>query len=269
MAKAIIDIKNISKTFSIGSQTVKVLKEIGFPVEEGDFMIIFGPSGCGKSTLLHTILGLEVPSEGQVMFLDGDLYKNTTEDDRALLRKKYVGMVYQQPNWIKALTVIENVAFPLVLLGVDQYTSQQKAMEVLRQVGMSQWADYIPTELSSGQQQKVTLARALINDPKVIIADEPTGNLDFESGQEMMELLKTFNSQKGKTIIMVTHDLEYLRFARTGVKMLDGKVLGVYGPKDRSKLLKGAEGQSKRAIGKEEANGETKSSQKNVVNKRK
>lgn len=246
MAKSVIDIKKVSKDFNIGTQVVNVLKDISFPVEEGDFMIIYGPSGCGKSTLLHTILGLEVPTSGQVAFVDQDLYLNTSEDDRALLRKKYVGMVYQQPNWIKALTVVENVAFPLTLLGVDPINAREKAIEVLKKIGMESWADYIPTELSSGQQQKVSLARALINDPKVIVADEPTGNLDFESGQEMMELLKTFNSANDKTIIMVTHDLEYLKFAKTGVRMLDGKVLGIYGAKDRKKLLEGINKESKR-----------------------
>lgn len=252
MAKAIINIKDVSKSFNIGSQTVKVLKEIEFPVEEGDFMIIFGPSGCGKSTLLHTILGLESPSQGQILFLEEDLYKNTNEDDRALLRKKYVGMVYQQPNWVKALSVLENVSFPLIMLGIDPETAEIKALEMLKQVGMEDWADYVPTELSSGQQQKVSLARALINDPKVIIADEPTGNLDFDSGQEMMTLLQNFN-KKGKTIIMVTHDLEYLKFAKTGVKMLDGKVLGIYGPKDRAKMIQGVSGNGKRGTRKEES----------------
>jgi putative ABC transport system ATP-binding protein len=246
MTKTLIDIKKVSKDFNTGTQTVNVLKDISFIIEDGDFMIIFGPSGCGKSTLLHTLLGLEIPTSGQVFFIDQDLYSNTTEDDRALLRKKYVGMVYQQPNWIKALTVIENVAFPLTLLGIETSASMEKAKEVLKQVGMENWADYIPAELSSGQQQKVSLARALINDPKLIVADEPTGNLDFESGQEMMELLKSFNSKIDKTIVMVTHDLEYLKFAKTGVKMLDGKALGIYGPKDRSKLLKGINLESKR-----------------------
>lgn len=246
MAKTLIDIKKVSKDFNTGAQVVNVLKEISFPIEDGDFMIIFGPSGCGKSTLLHTLLGLEVPTSGQVLFLDQDLYSSTTEDDRGLLRKKYVGMVYQQPNWIKALTVIENVAFPLTLLGVEASIAMEKAKGVLKQVGMENWADYVPTELSSGQQQKVSLARALVNDPKLIVADEPTGNLDFESGQEMMELLKSFNAEIDKTIIMVTHDLEYLKFAKTGVKMLDGKTLGIYGPKDRDKLLKGINLESKR-----------------------
>jgi putative ABC transport system ATP-binding protein len=235
---SVISGKNIIKNFNIGTQTINVLKGITFDVTEGDFVIIFGPSGCGKSTLLHTLLGLEVPTSGQLLFAGQDIYANTTEDDRALIRKRNVGMVYQQPNWVKALTVMENVAFPLILLGIDQSTATAKAMEVLKQVGMDNWATYIPAELSSGQQQRVSLSRALIHDPKVIVADEPTGNLDFEAGQEMMELLQNFNEDKKKTIIMVTHDLEYLKYAKTGIKMLDGKVLGVYDLKGKANLAK-------------------------------
>lgn len=227
MKRVIIKTSSLHKSFYTGIQEVPVLKGLSFDVEKGTFLIIFGPSGCGKSTLLHVVLGLETPTKGEVNFLGEDLYQNTSEDYRSDLRKKHVGMVYQQPNWVKSLTVVENVAFPLLLLGVEKKKTLEKAHQTLKSVEMVDWANYLPTELSSGQQQRVALARALVADPKLIIADEPTGNLDYESGQELMQLLTDLNRQ-GKTIIMVTHDLEYLRFAKTAIQMFDGKVIGCY-----------------------------------------
>lgn len=241
MSNTVIEVKNISKSFLVGVQNVPVLKNISFTVKEGDFLIIFGPSGCGKSTLLHTILGLEPPSAGGVVVLDKNYYDNTTEDDRSDFRKLHIGMVYQQPNWIKALTVVENVAFPLSLLGTEKGLSIQRAAQALQNIGMANWANYLTSELSSGQQQKIALCRALITNPEVLVADEPTGNLDFESGQELMKLLSDLNNQ-GKTVIMVTHDLEYLKYAKQAVKMFNGEIVEQYGEKDKEKLLKEIKG---------------------------
>lgn len=218
----IFQIDNVQKSFVVGDQEVNVVKGISFEVIEGDFLVIFGPSGSGKSTLLHMILGLEVPSAGKVIMADKNLY-DYDEDERSGFRKKLIGMVYQQPNWIKSLTVTENVSFPLLLLGEERDKALLKARELVKMVGMEHRADYLPTELSSGQQQKISLARALINDPKIIIADEPTGNLDTLSGKELMDLLKRLN-QEGKTVMMVTHDLEYIRYASRVLHLLDGKV---------------------------------------------
>ncbi len=247
MNDTVISAQHVSKSFRVGIQEISVLKDISFEVKAGDFLIIFGPSGCGKSTLLHVILGLEEPNNGDIYFLGKNLYKDTSEDDRADFRKRHVGMVYQQPNWIRSLTVFENVAFPLLLLGQANYQNLQEAREVLKTVGMFNWQEYIPTELSSGQQQKVALARALITKPEVIIADEPTGNLDYESGQELMQLLTKVNKTRNSTIIMVTHDLEYLNFAKTAVRMFNGEVVGVYSEKDKEKLM--TEIKSKRGNG--------------------
>lgn len=237
MSDSIIQIKNIFKSFHVGNQDVPVLKDISFNVKKGDFLIIYGPSGCGKSTLLHTILGLEAPTKGSIIFLDKDLYKNSMgvdriEDERGEFRKNHVGMVYQQSNWIKSLSVIENVAFPLSLTGVDKIRREDLAKDALKVMEMAGWSNYAPTELSSGQQQKVALARALITNPEIIIADEPTGNLDFESGQELMQLLTNLNNKEGKTIVMVTHDLEYLKFAKNTVRMFNGQVVELNVNKD-------------------------------------
>ena len=273
----IISVKHLSKSFPVGAQMVPVLKDVSFTVEPLDFLIIFGPSGCGKSTLLHTLIGLEPPTSGKVIFLGKDLYgekassiksqvsrmgnkknkilntkhlmpnANIGEDERSEFRKRHIGMVYQQPNWIRSLTVVENVAFPLLLLGQEKEKSLAEAREMLAALEMSLWQDYLPSELSSGQQQRVALARALINSPKVIIADEPTGNLDYESGQELMELLVDLNKKQGHTIIMVTHDLEYLDFATKVIRMLDGRLVALYEEKDKEKLM--AEVKGKRGNG--------------------
>lgn len=242
MTNAIIQVHHVSKSFHVGKQDVPVLKDISFEVYPNDFCVIFGPSGCGKSTLLHTILGLEAPTMGTCIFLSKSLYDGMDEDARSDFRKNHVGMVYQQPNWIKSLTVLENVAFPLILMGKPKADNMEKARIMLGVMGMEEWSGYAPTELSSGQQQKVALARALVTNPEVIIADEPTGNLDFESGQELMQLLVKLNKEQGKTILMVTHDLEYLKFAKTVVKMFDGTIAEEYAEKDKARLLQEMKG---------------------------
>lgn len=237
-SSSIISVTDVTKSFLVGDQDVQILKGISFDVHDGDFIIVSGPSGSGKSTLLHIMLGLEEPTSGNITMAGEDIYQNRTEDDRAVLRKQLVGMVYQQPNWIKSLTVIENVAFPLLLLGRDKPESAQKAYELLDKFGMTGWADYIPTELSSGQQQRIAMARALINNPEIIIADEPTGNLDFTSGQTVMQLLHDLNEQENRTVVMVTHDLEYIKFAKSVIRIMDGKVIGILEGKDKTKLMK-------------------------------
>ncbi len=143
-----------------------------------------------------------------------------------------MGMVYQQPNWVKSLSVVENVSFPLILLGKDKSEAIETAWKSLQKLQMHNWVGYKPTELSGGQQQKVALARALITNPEVIVADEPTGNLDFESGQELMNTLTKLNDE-GRTIIMVTHDLEYLKYAKTAIQFLDGRVVGIFNEAQR------------------------------------
>ncbi len=237
MPEVQIKVQNVKKIFRVGTQEIEILKDISFEINKGDFAVISGPSGCGKSTTLHTILGLEVPTSGKVMFFDQDLYNNTNEDDRSIFRKRNIGMVYQQANWIKALNVRENVSFPLTLLGISKHEAFSKAIQVLTELGMANWAEYVPLELSSGQQQRVALARSLVNDPKVIVADEPTGNLDYKSGVEIMELLAKLNQEKQKTIIMVTHDLEYLKYSNKVVRIFDGTLDGVYTGDALQKLI--------------------------------
>jgi putative ABC transport system ATP-binding protein len=234
MKKLIVKVENVYKSFKVGNQNVPVLLDISFNIPRGDFVIINGPSGCGKSTLLHTILGLEPPNKGQVQILGKDLYgPEFSEDYRSEIRKKHIGMIYQQSNWIKAFTVLKNVAFPLSIAGIPEDVRTQEALDLLTKVEMQKWKDYSLSELSSGQQQKVALARALITNPEIIIADEPTGNLDYESGQDLVQILLNLNKKEGKTIIMVTHDLDYIELSKSTIHMLDGEITEI-----KSKNLK-------------------------------
>lgn len=204
------------------TQEIKVLRGISINIYPGELVVILGPSGSGKSTLLNLILGLEPPSAGEVIF-KGEPIHNQTPDFIAELRKRHVGMVHQQANWIKSLNVIENVSFPLTLRSLPKHQILTKAKEKLEIFGMAGWSNFQPSELSSGQQQKIGLARALVTDPEIIVADEPTGNLDFKSGRKLVELLSELVKQ-GKTVIMVTHDLEYIEYADRIIRILDGKI---------------------------------------------
>lgn len=224
LRSAIFQMININKTFPVKLESVEVLKNITLNIKKGEFLVIVGPSGCGKSTLLHTLLGLEPPNSGQVFFDKMSIYDKFDEDGRSELRKNRLGIVYQQPNWVRSLSVLENTMVPLRLSGYDEEYARNKATEALRSVGMLSWGEYRPTELSSGQQQRVALARAIVTEPDVLVADEPTGNLDFKSGQMLMNLIANFNKQ-GVTVVMVTHDLEYMLFADRAVEMFDGKIV--------------------------------------------
>jgi putative ABC transport system ATP-binding protein len=233
----VVKVGNVEKDYMVGDQVVNVLKGVDVEICSGDFLVIFGPSGCGKSTLLHAILGLEKPTRGGVEFL-GNKFNDMTEDEIALFRKSKVGLVFQASYWVKSLSVIENVAFPLFLTGMSPVDAARVALEKLALMGMGDWADYAPSELSSGQQQKVGLARAMVLDPEVIVADEPTGNLDSKSGLELMELLLKLNKESGRTIIMVTHDLEYMKYANRVIHMIDGVIVEEYNEKNKANLKK-------------------------------
>lgn len=221
-----VHISNVNKSFKVGQQDVWVLKDVSLSISYREFAIIFGPSGSGKSTILHIILGLEQPDTGDVEVMGLNIY-DLLEEELCDYRKKFVGMIYQQANWVKAYNVIENVAFPLILQGVDKRVAMQRATEVLDIVGMSAWSTYLPTELSSGQQQKISLARALVTKPEVIIGDEPTGSMDLASSEELLQLLKKLSGE-GKTIILVTHNSDNIRYATRVIRVLDGQIVKSY-----------------------------------------
>ena len=222
---AIIEIKNINKSFVLGERENKVLTNISMEIYQGELITVFGPSGCGKSTLLNTVMGIERPDSGNISVLGMDIW-NMNADDRADMRKRSIGVVYQQQNWIKSLSVLENIALSAQLLGYDQEESLNKAKESLALVEMSQFETFYTSELSSGEQQKIGMARALISQPKVIIADEPTGNLDTQSGYEVMDILKNLVG-KGITIVLVTHNPEYLKESDRVAIMKNGQIIEV------------------------------------------
>lgn len=222
----LVDVQSLFKLFQVKTQKVPVLKGINTKINKGDFVIIFGPSGCGKTTLLNSILGFETPTEGEVTMMGEKIYQ-MDEDERAILRKHNLGIIYQQPNWIKSISVIENVAFPLMLLGSKKLDALNEAAKSLEKVGMTRWSRYKPTELSAGQQQKIALARALVTDPKVLVADEPTGNLDHASSVALMQTLEDLN-KSGITVIMVTHNVEQLTSANRVLQMFDGTIINDY-----------------------------------------
>lgn len=224
--KPIIEFQSVFKSFKVGRGNVDVLNDISLDIYPGEFVIIFGPSGCGKSTLLNTLVGLEKPTQGKVFVRGEDLY-SLGHDDRSNFRRKKFGIVYQQPNWIKSLNVAENVAFPLCVMGKKERLSIKRAANILNLFRLEEFIKSTPTELSGGQQQRVSVARALITNPWIIIADEPTGNLDSVSAADLMYVMQFLNNESKRTIIMVTHNLDYEKYATKIIKMADGKISSI------------------------------------------
>lgn len=186
--------------------------------------MFFGPSGCGKSTLLNTIVGLEEPSSGEVIVRGRNLYKEMTADERASYRSEKFGIIHQQSNWLKSLNVLENVAFPMAIRGSSERPAAKRASELLALFRLDEFEKNIPSELSGGQQQRVSVVRALITNPWILIADEPTGNLDTVSAADLMYALQFLNSESKRTIIMVTHNPDYEKYATKIIRMGDGRI---------------------------------------------
>lgn len=222
--REIIRVDSVSKDFYLGATTVNILKGVSASISEGEFAILAGPSGCGKSTLLHIIYGLEAPTSGNVFIDSCDIWAKT-KDWRADFRNKFVGFIPQQTFWIKSLSVLENVAIPSLIKGETFAQSLERASQLVKLVGMEKWMHNRPYDLSGGQQQKIALARALLLNPRFLIADEPTGNLDMKSGKELMELLADFNKQFNITILMITHNPEQYEYADQVIHMLDGVIV--------------------------------------------
>ncbi len=218
----LVSAKGIWKSFNTGANDTTVLKNLSVDIYKGEFVILFGPSGCGKSTFLNTLVGLEHPDKGEVEFMGMKIW-SLNSDDRAIIRKQNIGTVYQQQNWLKSLDVISNVALVGNLLGYSREKSTNLAAEKLERVGISLRTNYRPYELSSGEQQRISLARCLMNEPPLIVADEPTGNLDVKAGLGVLKYFKEI-AENGKTVLMVSHNLESLDFADRILFMLDGKI---------------------------------------------
>ena len=217
---ALINLEDVVKEYQMGENTVKALRGSNLEIESGDFVAIMGPSGSGKSTLMNMVGALDIPTRGTVE-LDGEDLSKLSENELAVLRSKKVGFVFQKFNLISSMTAQENVALPMLFRGKSRKERLERSKNLLDRMGLGDRLDHMPSELSGGQQQRVSISRALSNDPDIILADEPTGNLDTETGDNVMELLKNLN-EEGKTIIMVTHDPHDARYAEYIVDITDG-----------------------------------------------
>ena len=218
-----LKLANLEKVYRTEDVQTKALNKVSFDVNEGEFVAIMGPSGCGKSTLLNIIGLLDEPDGGSFQFA-GTEVAQSTERRRAELRKKHIGFVFQSFNLIDELTVAENVELPLIYLGVSAAERKEKVERVLEKMQIMHRRNHFPQQLSGGQQQRVAMARAVVNSPRLILADEPTGNLDSSNGNEVMELLTELN-EAGTTVVMVTHSEHDARYAHRVIRLLDGEVV--------------------------------------------
>ncbi len=218
----ILDLQNIYKNYGQGEVEVPVLKDVTLQVEEGEYLAIMGPSGSGKSTLMNIVGCLDRPTSGKY-FLDGEDISHLSENKLSEVRLNKIGFVFQTFQLLPQETALDNVALPLIYAGISKSERQKRAMESLENVGLGDRATFLPTQLSGGQKQRVAIARAMINNPKVLLADEPTGALDQASGKQVMELFGELN-EKGTTVVMITHDANVAQNARRIVKIIDGRL---------------------------------------------
>ncbi|MDO6389686.1 ABC transporter ATP-binding protein [Pontibacter sp. BT731] len=218
----IIETHDISKVYRMGSETIHALKSVSIRIERGEYVAFMGPSGSGKSTLMNIIGCLDTPSGGQYV-LNGNDVSNMTDNELAEVRNKEIGFVFQTFNLLPRQSSLENVALPLIYAGYNKSTREEKAQKALESVGLGNRGKHKPNELSGGQRQRVAIARALINNPSIILADEPTGNLDTKTSYEIMELFENLHA-KGNTIIMVTHEEDIAKYAHRIVRLRDGLV---------------------------------------------
>lgn len=217
----ILEVTNLSKTYGSGETQVKALDNVSFSVEQGEFVAIIGPSGSGKSTLLHILGGVDVPTSGSVVINGVDI-SNLDETALAIFRRRQIGLIYQFYNLIPILTVKENLTLPLLLDG--RKPDERVVNGLLETLGLTQRENHLPNQLSGGQQQRVSIGRALINNPALMLADEPTGNLDSENSREIVSLLRKFNKENNQTVIIITHDERIAMSADRVISVEDGKI---------------------------------------------
>lgn len=221
---SLIQAENLTKVYGAGDTAVVALDHVFLTVNPGEFVAVMGPSGCGKSTLLHLLGGLDRPSDGNVS-IDGQPLAKMSDDAISQLRRRKIGFVFQFFNLIPILSSVENAALPLLLDGSSSEQAKQKAIEWLTKIGLGQRLASRPDQLSAGQQQRVAIARALVNQPSIILADEPTGNLDSKSSQEIIDIFRRLNEEQGITVIFVTHEQDIAAHTRRIVRLSDGRII--------------------------------------------
>jgi len=222
-ANLVVHIHDVSKTYHLDKLDVPVLFDVDIDVKKGEFLSIMGPSGCGKSTLMNLIGCLDRPSGGEI-FIDGENVASLSDGGQASVRNKKIGFVFQTFNLLARMSAVDNVELPLIYSGIESQERRKMAEKALESVGVLHRKDFLPNQISGGERQRVAIARAIVNDPSIILADEPTGNLDSKSGADVMKIFKELNN-KGATILMVTHDLNIANYSSRLVKLFDGKVL--------------------------------------------
>ncbi|MDD2655408.1 MAG: ABC transporter ATP-binding protein [Candidatus ainarchaeum sp.] len=223
MVREIIKLDRVSKFYRMGDSRVDALRELSLTIHENDYMAVFGPSGSGKSTLLHMMGLLDIPSSGRVL-VDGKDVSQLPENALARIRGKKIGFIFQVFNLVPSLSALENVALPMMIYGVPKYEREKRAEELLVSLDMGNRVKHLPGELSGGQRQRVAIARSLANDPEVILADEPTGNLDSKTGEEVVDIFNRFHHD-GKTLVVVTHDPDIARNTDEIVRIRDGTIV--------------------------------------------
>jgi putative ABC transport system ATP-binding protein len=222
--RPLIELRNVWRTYVMGDNSLDVLKGVNVQINKGEFVVIIGPSGSGKSTLMNQIGALDTPTKGSV-FLSGINIETLGESDLAQLRGKKIGFIFQQFNLIPTLSALENVMLPAIFQNMPEEERVKRATDLLTQFGLGDRVHHKPNELSGGQQQRVAIARSLVNDPEIILADEPTGNLDSKSGKQVMSLLADLHTNQGKTIILITHDTELVHYSEKTIRIRDGEVV--------------------------------------------
>ncbi len=219
----LIELKDVSKVYGTGQAEMQALRNVDLRIEPGDFVAVMGPSGSGKSTCMNILGCLDTPTAGSYLF-DGVEVGNLSRDQLALLRRHYLGFVFQGYNLLNRTSALENVELPLIYRGLPAAERRTRALAALDSVSLNGWEDHTPSELSGGQQQRVAIARAIVTAPTVLLADEPTGNLDSSRSREIMELLTSFNREQGITVVMVTHVPDMAAYAKRQIHFLDGMV---------------------------------------------
>ncbi|MBI2047210.1 ABC transporter ATP-binding protein [Candidatus Pacearchaeota archaeon] len=217
-----IQLENVHKNYVMGDAIIHAVENASIRIEKGEFVAVIGPSGSGKSTLMHLLGALDLASSGSI-FLDGHDIERLSDSELAVIRGRKIGFVFQSFNLIPTLTALENVMLPMMFQNVPLKNRRERAGDLLKEVGLGHRLSHLPNQLSGGERQRVAIARALANDPEIILADEPTGNLDTKTGKEIVSLLEGLN-KKGKTIIMVTHEPEIAGYAKRTIRIKDGRI---------------------------------------------